>query len=66
MISFIRKKNDLTSNGRCEFNFQQFSFFLGIAYSADFWLPEHHFILGSSFLLKILRFIAVLSKMKYI
>ena len=49
-----------------EFNFQQFSFFLGIASSADFWLPKHRFILGSSFLLKILRFIAVLRKMKYI
>ena len=49
-----------------EFNFQQCSFPSKLRILQVFLLPKHPFILRLSFLLKIPRFLPVLSKMEYI
>ena len=49
-----------------EFNFQQYSFPSKLHILQNCLVPKHPFILRLSFLLKIPRFLPVLSKMEYI
>ena len=67
-MTSLKKKNisQYDQLADAEFNFQQCSFPSKLHILQIFFVPKHHFILRLSFLLKIPRFLPVLSKIEYI
>ena len=67
-MTSLRKKNisQYDQLADAEFNFQQCSFPSKLHILQIFLVPKYRFILRLSFLLKILQFLPVLSKMEYI